>query len=158
MKQIVKVDSSGIGGWGMVPTIDGDLATAQSPNAKNPSVTLRHQSDNSSAQQTRIAATIGVIPPLSACTDTEGKLSQGLYLWLSKLPGVIPGTGADAFYIFDQHVASTTWVITHTLNKYPSVAVVDSSGNIVTGSISYQSLSQLTVVFNASFTGKAYLN
>ena len=66
--------------------------------------------------------------------------------------------GVDAFFQFTQSLPSDTWVITHALNKYPSVVVVDSGGNVIVGGIEYDSISQITVTFGGAFSGKAYLN
>lgn len=66
--------------------------------------------------------------------------------------------GTDKNFIFTQSSASDTWTINHTLNKFPSVSVVDSAGSIVIGNITYNSTSQITLTFSASFSGKAYLN
>lgn len=65
---------------------------------------------------------------------------------------------ALATYIFEQGSASTTWVVTHNLNKYPSVVVVDSAGTQFMTQIHYDSLNQLTVFMNGATTGKVYLN
>lgn len=61
-------------------------------------------------------------------------------------------------YTHVQSVASSTWVITHNLGKFPSVMVIDSSGNVVVGEITYNSNNQITIQFSAPFAGKAYLN
>ena len=61
-------------------------------------------------------------------------------------------------YIHDQGTASNTWVITHDLNKYPSITVVDSANTVIHGNSVYDSNAQVTLTFSASFTGKAYLN
>lgn len=60
--------------------------------------------------------------------------------------------------IFDQAETSDTWVITHNLNKYPSVTVVDSAGTQFMAQIEYNSRNQVTVYLNGMTTGKAYLN
>ena len=60
--------------------------------------------------------------------------------------------------IFNQSSASATWSITHTLEKFPSVTVVDSSNNVVFGEIVYNSNSSITLTFASAFSGKAYLN
>ena len=60
--------------------------------------------------------------------------------------------------IVDFPVPSDTWTITHDLNCYPSVTVVDSSGDVVEGSIQYISSDELVVTFSAPFSGVAYLN
>jgi len=59
--------------------------------------------------------------------------------------------------------AANTWVITHNLNSYPSVTVVDTGGSVVRGEVVYNSINQLTITFfsNSSAVavdGKAYLN
>lgn len=61
-------------------------------------------------------------------------------------------------YIHTQGVADSVWTIMHTMNKYPSVTVVDSAGSVVHGEVTYNSTSVLTVRFTAAFSGKAYLN
>lgn len=64
----------------------------------------------------------------------------------------------DKHYTHNQTVASSQWVITHDLNKYPSVEVVDTAGTIVIGDITHNSVNQITITFNAAFSGKAFLN
>jgi hypothetical protein len=61
-------------------------------------------------------------------------------------------------YVHDQQVASTSWTVTHNMNKYPSVNVVDTANDEVTGDVRYNSLNQITISFTAAFSGKAYLN
>ena len=70
---------------------------------------------------------------------------------------------ADATYTHNQSTASATWTITHNLNKFPSVTVIDSGDSVVQGEILYNSANQLTLTFYAggvasAFSGKAYLN
>ena len=70
----------------------------------------------------------------------------------------------NATWIHDQGAASATWTINHNLNRYPSVTVVDSGGNVVIGTIVYNTTNRLTITFftedddGAAFDGKAYLN
>ncbi len=61
-------------------------------------------------------------------------------------------------YVHDQQVASTTWTVNHNMNKYPSVNIVDSANDEVTGEVKYNTLNQITITFTAAFSGKAYLN
>lgn len=79
------------------------------------------------------------------CTDA----STGAAVW--KLV-------SSSNYTHNQITLSTSWSINHGLNKYPSVSVVDSGNNIVVGDVKYTDLNNLTVTFNSSFSGKAYLN
>lgn len=61
-------------------------------------------------------------------------------------------------YTHNQIAASASWVISHGLEKYPSVTVVDSGGSVVIGEITYNSENQITLTFQSQFSGKAYLN
>lgn len=61
-------------------------------------------------------------------------------------------------HIHNQTVSSSTWNITHNLNKYPSVSIVDESNAEVIGEVEYLNPNSLTVKFSAPFSGKAFLN
>ena len=67
-------------------------------------------------------------------------------------------TTADKTYYHVQGVAASTWVVDHNLNKYPSVNIIDSSGNDVVGDITYTSLNSVTLTFSAAFAGTATFN
>ena len=64
----------------------------------------------------------------------------------------------DKNYVHNQMSASSIWSVQHSLNKYPSVSVVDSGNNMVVGDVEYIDENNLTITFNASFSGKAYIN
>lgn len=64
----------------------------------------------------------------------------------------------DKNYIHTQGLSATSWNITHNLNKFPSVSVIDSDNKLVVGEVQYQDPNNLTVTFSGSFSGKAYLN
>ena len=61
-------------------------------------------------------------------------------------------------YVHDQAVAATVWTINHNLGKHPSIDVVDTSGNVVTGKYTYVDENTMIAEFNAAFKGTAYLN
>ena len=61
-------------------------------------------------------------------------------------------------FVFEQGIASDTWVIEHNLNKKPSVTVVDTAGTVFTASVEYNSDNVCTVYINGTTKGKAYLN
>lgn len=63
-----------------------------------------------------------------------------------------------ATYTHTQTSASAQWTITHSLNCFPSVTVVDSAGSVVVGDVEYISATTVRVTFVAAFAGKAYLN
>lgn len=64
----------------------------------------------------------------------------------------------DKHYTHEQAVVSDTWIVTHNLNKKPSIEVVDSADNVVTGDYEYNDLNTVTLRFNGAFSGKAYFN
>ena len=61
-------------------------------------------------------------------------------------------------YTFSQDTPVTTWSNQHNLERHPSVSVVDSSGNLIWGETFYNDNNNITLTFNAPFSGKAYLN
>jgi hypothetical protein len=61
-------------------------------------------------------------------------------------------------YVHNQNVPASFWDITHNLASYPSVSVIDSTGGLVVGDISYVSNNRLTITFSGAFSGQAYLN
>ena len=61
-------------------------------------------------------------------------------------------------YVYEQGVASDTWEITHNLNKFPTVVLVDSAGTTFRAAVTYNSSNKCTVQMNGATTGKAYLN
>jgi hypothetical protein len=61
-------------------------------------------------------------------------------------------------YIATQNTPAITWTLTHSLDKYPSVTVVDSAGSVVYGDIQYISRDVIEVTFSGAFSGTAYLN
>ena len=48
--------------------------------------------------------------------------------------------------------------ITHNLNKYPSVSVIDSVNNVVYTSVEYINLNRVKIYTTSIFSGKSYLN
>ena len=68
------------------------------------------------------------------------------------------GITGDKDFTYIKNTPDKIWEITHNLDKYPSVTIVDSAGSVVMGDITYTSKSALTVTFSAAFSGKAYLN
>lgn len=68
------------------------------------------------------------------------------------------GVTGDKNFVFNQAVPSTTWTITHNLNKFPSVSVVDTANTQVFTIADYIDTNTLTLTFSAAFAGKAYLN
>ena len=64
----------------------------------------------------------------------------------------------DKNYVHTQTSASSVWTVVHGLNKFSSVSVSDSGGNVVYGDIDYIDLDTVTITFTSSFSGRAYFN
>ena len=67
-------------------------------------------------------------------------------------------TGSDLHYLHEQFIPLNIWNITHNLNKYCSVTIVDSAGSTVIGDVDYLSLNQIRLTFSGAFSGKAFCN
>jgi len=65
---------------------------------------------------------------------------------------------STANYVHSQGVPAAQWVINHDLGKKCSVTVVDSADQVVIGQVTYNSVNQVTLDFQGSFSGKAYFN
>ena len=61
-------------------------------------------------------------------------------------------------FVFEQGVASDTWVINHNLNKRPSIDLVDSSGRAFEAVRDYVNNNQVIIRLEAATAGYAYLN
>jgi hypothetical protein len=61
-------------------------------------------------------------------------------------------------YAHTQNAVSSTWSITHNLEFYPNVALVDSAGSLIEGTVTYTSATIITVTFGVATSGKAYLS
>lgn len=70
------------------------------------------------------------------------------------------GSGSDKTYIHNQGSASTTWNVSHSLGKFPSVTVVDVNNVQGYGVVTHTDDNNLTVTFPAGSpaAGKAYCN
>ena len=67
-------------------------------------------------------------------------------------------SSGDKHVTFTQASPSTTWNVNHSLNKFPSVTVVDSAGTQVIGDVQHIDSNNLTITFINQFSGKAYVN
>ena len=70
------------------------------------------------------------------------------------------GSGSDKSYVHTQGSASTTWNVSHSLGKFPSVTVVDVNNVQGYGVVTHTDDNNLTVTFPAGSpaAGKAYCN
>jgi hypothetical protein len=66
--------------------------------------------------------------------------------------------GFDSHFEFIQGVPATTWDITHNLDKFPSISVVDTADTTVIGSYDYVTKNRVILNFSDAFAGRAFLN
>jgi len=64
----------------------------------------------------------------------------------------------DAFEIHNQTQLSDEWSVAHSLDKKPSVTVVDAGDTKIVGKVEYIDNNNLTIKLNTPHIGKAYLN
>lgn len=89
--------------------------------------------------------------------DNKPKIN-GVTLSGNKTSSELGLIGEDKNFIYTKGTPDKVWDITHNLDKYPSVTIVDSAGSVVMGDITYISKNNLKVTFSAAFGGTAYLN
>ena len=53
---------------------------------------------------------------------------------------------------------SLIWNITHNLNKYPAITVLDNDMQEVVGGVEYIDLNRIRITFSAEFSGKVLCN
>lgn len=66
-------------------------------------------------------------------------------------------TPGDVAYTHTQAQASNVWTINHNLGFNPTAVIMDSAGTNCEGSFAYPTVNQMTITFNSSFAGTAYL-
>lgn len=72
----------------------------------------------------------------------------------------VPLGGASTSSSDHEHVqttASTSWVITHNLNRYPPMTVLNGSGEVIVGEVKHDSKNQVTITFSQALTGTVSL-
>ena len=70
----------------------------------------------------------------------------------------LPASAADKTFTFIQAVPATQWDIAHTLDKFPSVSVINNNNVVINGEVTYIDTNNVQLNFSAGFSGKAYLN
>ena len=83
----------------------------------------------------------------------NGSLVSGQYYSLGFYTGA-----QDKNFTFSQDSAATTWTVAHYLNKFPSVTVKLSNGQIGQACVTHQDKNNLTIEFSGANSGTAYLN
>lgn len=70
----------------------------------------------------------------------------------------VPGTDSDKNYRYVQDSAASQWTIVHSLNKLPSITVIDSGGTIIEGLVEYIDVNTISITFLGTTSGIATLN
>ncbi len=68
-----------------------------------------------------------------------------------------PGAPGGSGLVMVIGVPATTWALNHNLNQYPSVTVIDSTGETVWADYRYIDGNNIEVYFSAAFSGRAIL-
>lgn len=61
-------------------------------------------------------------------------------------------------FVFEQGIASDTWIINHNLNKHPSISLAYTNGEQFEAHKEYTSDNQVIISLDSASTGFAYLN
>lgn len=86
----------------------------------------------------------------------NGTIKENVYYdFLSFVPKPV---GEDKTFVFTQNAATNPWYINHNLNKFPSVSMVLSTGQMGVADVTYINANNLTITFSGDESGKAYLN
>ena len=99
-------------------------------------------------------------PPGQSGTGTTAFATQSEVLeGITESKAVSPATLSTALSkTYNQTTPASVWNVTHNLNRYPAVSVVDSAGSVVTGDVEHLSANALQVSFASAFSGTAYLS
>jgi hypothetical protein len=113
------------------------------------------QNANPGGTTLTIAGNISITGTLA---DSNASVGTNRQVLTSTVTGISWADNVQATFEFTQGVPATTWNITHNLNKFPSITVIDTGNTVVTGEYNYTSNNTVTLTFSAAFAGKAYLN
>ena len=109
--------------------------------------------------QKQLVGEMGVVNATSNnYNDLFNKPSINGVILVGNKTGAELGIVNDKNFVYVQATSSDIWEITHNLNKYPAVTVVDSGGSVVIGEIVYIDKNNVRITFTSAFSGKAYFN
>lgn len=109
--------------------------------------------------QKQLVGKMGVVNATSNnYNDLSNKPSINGVILVGNKTGAELGIANDKNFVYVQATSSDIWEITHNLNKYPAVTVVDSGGSVVIGEIVYIDKNNVRITFTSAFSGKAYFN
>lgn len=121
-----------------------------------------------------IQVTVGTSTPISATVNDSQPInvavgqSQPINIAVKdaqpinvKLADVVQtiyyGSSSDKNYTAP-FAPTSSLLVTHNLNKYPSVDIINSAGDEVIGSVNYIDLNSLLITFSAPFGGRLTCN
>jgi len=105
--------------------------------------------------------------PSTACMDETSEQAQKITLGLQEVMNVADlkhgvigdySQSEDKDYTHIQTLSSERWVITHALNKFPKVTVVDASGKQVYAQVTHVNKQMVDIRFSKPISGSAYFN
>lgn len=70
---------------------------------------------------------------------------------------VAPVSTNGGYFAFNQISAQPTWIIPHNLGRFPSVQIIDLSGNVVEGDVKHLDANVVQIDFSVAVAGSAYL-
>ena len=112
-----------------------------------------------SNDQKQLVGQMGIVNATSNnYNDLSNKPSINGVILVGNKTGAELGIVNDKNFVYVQATSSDIWEITHNLNKYPAVTVVDSGGSVVVGEIVYIDKNNIRITFASAFSGKAYFN
>ena len=109
--------------------------------------------------QKQLVGEMGVVNATSNnYNDLSNKPSINGVILVGNKTGAELGIVNDKNFVYNQATSSDVWEITHNLDKYPAVTVVDSGGSVVIGEVVYINKNNVRITFTSAFSGKAYFN
>jgi len=95
------------------------------------------------------------IPPLVMQPNSQAIITTAMSE-VVQIPSI--GGGSVQSFTWTQNIALAVWTIPHNLDKFPSVTVVDTLGNLIYPDVSYVDSNTVQITHGSAFAGKAYLN
>jgi|TARA_R110000823_G_scaffold307190_1_gene429784 hypothetical protein len=89
----------------------------------------------------------------------QGSLNKNKEYFISLL-SFEANSGGDKNFVAVLDGTSSSYLVTHNLNKFPAVSIVDNevNENAVNATVEYVNRNQVKLTFNADFTGRAFFN
>jgi hypothetical protein len=95
---------------------------------------------------------------LSTKVDKDGAKQLSDENYTTNDMNLLHSLKTDSFYEYVQNTPDSEWVVTHNLNKKPSVQIFNNLGIQMIGMIIYNDLNTLTINFNGNYSGFAIIN